>query len=362
MAAPITMSTNERDINLYLCTLNYLPDPYYDPVMGTQVTFDWGRAGGTCPGVPVGDDTPTVGYHTSGGGFEAQYRALRKALILDWEKHNPVLSPPTGPTVYPRQEPSPAPTTPTVTQYTGPLIPATTTGETMATMPPPTLTTVPAPTSVAVTSRPTTTRTVLQPTSPTEDLLGAILGGVGGFLTGGPAGAVTGAIGGYYGTGGGETNSSPGVQNTGVGGGLVSGCPTGYEWDGTQCVQSGLGGLAARILPGGNTGTIPTTTAGSYGQAVMGAWGQPALVPAQVGTINGGPILRCPTGAVLGKDNLCYQKGSIPNKYRKWPRGSRPLLTGGEMKTLRKVRSLENKVKRAWTAAGKPGQRTCRRK
>jgi hypothetical protein len=70
----------------------------------------------------------------------------------------------------------------------------------------------------------------------------------------------------------------------------------------------------------------------------------------------------CPTGYVLGRDGLCYDKRVIPNKLRKYPRGRRPLLTGGEMKVLSKAKTLENKVKRAWTAAGKPGQTRCRRK
>jgi len=89
-----------------------------------------------------------------------------------------------------------------------------------------------------------------------------------------------------------------------------------------------------------------------YGQAVVGAWGKPALVP-YTGSV---PTRRCPPGAVLGKDNLCYQKGAIRNSDRKWPKPTAPLLSAGEMKTLRKIKSLENKVKRAWQAAGSPGK------
>jgi hypothetical protein len=213
---------------------------------------------------------------------------------------------------------------------------------------------VPAPQSILPAQR-RTTQTVMAP-APSSDITGAILGGIGGLITGGPGGIIPGAIGGYLGTGtgSGESPSSPGVTHAGTGA-LTSGCPTGYEWDGTRCVQSGLGGTVARILPGGSTGALPQGN--GYGQAVMGAFGVPALQPAQVGSTLYGPILRCPPGAVLGKDNLCYMKGSITNKQRKWPKPPRPLLSAGDMKTLRKVKSLENRVKKAWRAAGSPGQR-----
>lgn len=153
--------------------------------------------------------------------------------------------------------------------------------------------------------------------------------------------------------GGGETTTSPGVKPTGYVGGSGP-CPVGYQWDGQRCIESGFGGSVARILPGGDTGTGMDV----YGQAVVGAWGKPALVP-YTGSV---PTRRCPPGAVLGKDNLCYARGSIPNSARKWPKPPRPLLTAQEMKTLRKIKSLEKKVKRAWQAAGSPGKPRPQRK
>lgn len=187
-------------------------------------------------------------------------------------------------------------------------------------------------------------------------LVGAIGGGIGGFLTGGPAGAVAGAIGGAYtGSGGGrERTTSPGTTSAGLG--LTGGsnaCPTGYRWDGTRCVQEGIGGVAARILPGGNTGVY---TGGATG---INDFGMLYEAPNVVAI----PTSRCRAGYVLGRDGMCYAKGTIQNRMRKWPKGTRPLLTGGEMKTLRKVKSLENKVKRAWQAAGSPGKprpRSCK--
>jgi len=42
----------------------------------------------------------------------------------------------------------------------------------------------------------------------------------------------------------------------------------------------------------------------------------------------------CLPGMVLGDDDICYNKGQVPNARRMWPRGRRPLLTGGEMKAI----------------------------
>ena len=53
---------------------------------------------------------------------------------------------------------------------------------------------------------------------------------------------------------------------------------------------------------------------------------------------------------VLGRDNLCYNRGDIGNKDRKWPRGRKPLGTPGEMAALAKAasfgRRMEETVKR----------------
>jgi len=65
------------------------------------------------------------------------------------------------------------------------------------------------------------------------------------------------------------------------------------------------------------------------GEAVMGQYGA-ALVP-------GGKVIDrriCIRGMVLGTDLLCYNKSQISNKERRWPRGRRPLLTGGEMRAI----------------------------
>lgn len=131
----------------------------------------------------------------------------------------------------------------------------------------------------------------------------------------------------------------PGITDPGFTGGTplvdASPCPTGYTWNGSQCVKSGVAGAVERFLPGGATGTGMDV----YGQAVVGAWGKPALQP-YVASV---PVRRCPRGTVLGKDGLCYDK--IANKDRMWPRPPRPAFTGSDMKALRKAESLKKKAK-----------------
>jgi len=83
-------------------------------------------------------------------------------------------------------------------------------------------------------------------------------------------------------------------------------------------------------------GRCRTPTSGEFGgeqfgvgEAVMGRYGA-ALEP-------GSQIIDraiCLRGMQLGDDGLCYNKGQITNKQRMWPRGRKPLLTGGEMRAI----------------------------
>jgi len=65
------------------------------------------------------------------------------------------------------------------------------------------------------------------------------------------------------------------------------------------------------------------------GEAVLGIYGA-ALQPAA--EMRQHRI--CIRGMVLGTDGLCYNRGNLSNKERWWPRGRRPLLTGGEMRAI----------------------------
>jgi len=83
-------------------------------------------------------------------------------------------------------------------------------------------------------------------------------------------------------------------------------------------------------------GRCRTPTSGEFGgeqfgvgAAVMGQFGV-ALQP-------GSKIIErsvCLPGMQLAKDGLCYNKGAITNSQRMWPRGRRPLLTGGDMRAI----------------------------
>jgi len=95
-------------------------------------------------------------------------------------------------------------------------------------------------------------------------------------------------------------------------------------------------GFACRSLPGGEKVCDMV-----FGGAVMGRYGA-ALQPAQGNTW----INRCPTGTVLGKDGLCYNKRDISNSERKWPKGRAPLLTGGQMRAIGVASTAAKKLER----------------
>jgi hypothetical protein len=105
-------------------------------------------------------------------------------------------------------------------------------------------------------------------------------------------------------------------------------CPAGYHPgpDGTSCVKDGL----APYLPGdvGQPDVIWTPINGRFGQGA-----RPVAVQAT--------HLACPSGMVLGKDNICYDHLARTN--RKWNPGHKPLLTGGDMNAIRKTKSLEKR-------------------
>ena len=77
------------------------------------------------------------------------------------------------------------------------------------------------------------------------------------------------------------------------------------------------------------------------GEAVMGQFGA-ALEP-------GVKVIErstCLPGMQLGKDGLCYNKGAITNSQRMWPRGRRPLLTGGDLGAIAIASRAANKLER----------------
>jgi len=123
----------------------------------------------------------------------------------------------------------------------------------------------------------------------------------------------------------------------------TAGCPPGLSRDfAGDCVATGeLERFRSLRASGGVNGLgpqMPVTGAEGkllpFGEAVMGRFGagmKPAVFSQQ--------RRACPRGSVLGApeadgSSLCYNKRDISNKERAWPRGRRPLLTGGEMRAI----------------------------
>jgi len=81
------------------------------------------------------------------------------------------------------------------------------------------------------------------------------------------------------------------------------------------------------------------------GEVVMGRYG--------AGEMPGNMVVNraiCRPGMVVGDDGVCYNKSQIRNSQREWPRGRRPLLTGGDMRAIsvasRAGKRLERTTKR----------------
>lgn len=77
-----------------------------------------------------------------------------------------------------------------------------------------------------------------------------------------------------------------------------------------------------------------------YGEAVMGRYGaaiQPSVIPQQV--------RRCPRGAVLGNDGLCYNRKDLRRDERWWIPGRKPLLTGGDLNAITKANRAATKLR-----------------
>lgn len=81
--------------------------------------------------------------------------------------------------------------------------------------------------------------------------------------------------------------------------------------------------------PGPDTRELPTGPGVAIGEAIMGRYGA-AYMP-------GSKIVDravCLPGDVVGDDGLCYPRSSLRNSQRAWPKGRRPLLTGGDMRAI----------------------------
>lgn len=132
-----------------------------------------------------------------------------------------------------------------------------------------------------------------------------------------------------------------GLQPTGLPG--VSPCPQGTIRIGETCVAPG------DAFPGGDPLFRP-----AGGVATTGAFGLPAMQPAVVPTVR----RECGPGMILGKDDLCYAKGSISVRDRKWRPKPKPPISAGDAKAIRRADRAKNRVKRLATKSGF----TCRKR
>jgi len=136
------------------------------------------------------------------------------------------------------------------------------------------------------------------------------------------------------GNGNGAVNGGFQFQALGTGGSSSpGGCPEGFAVGpsgGCERKKPGVIAGIQRLVPGGETGfETRSTLVSGVGEAVMGRYGA-ALMPG-IMEVERSVCLR---GMQLGNDGLCYNKGAITNRQRQWPRGRRPLLTGGEMRAI----------------------------
>jgi len=95
-----------------------------------------------------------------------------------------------------------------------------------------------------------------------------------------------------------------------------------------------------KLLTFGPEGGAFGPSRGVPGNAVMGRYGA-GLEP----TLETRTTRDCLPGMVLGNDGICYNRRDVPNKSRMWPKGRKPLLTGGEMNAITTAARAARRVK-----------------
>jgi len=134
----------------------------------------------------------------------------------------------------------------------------------------------------------------------------------------------------------------------------ATGCPPGFFFNVNTQGGRKFGGIptGAALLNGLTTSIQQPEVTGAegqllpFGEAVMGRFGaglKPAVFSQQ--------RRACPRGSILGApeadgSSLCYNRRDLSNKERMWPRGRRPLLTGGEMRAISTASSAAKKLQR----------------
>lgn len=107
------------------------------------------------------------------------------------------------------------------------------------------------------------------------------------------------------------------------------------------------------LVPGpGGGGTGPNRTPTTNGRRIAPSTASGFQPMARTMTVH-----RCGKGSVLGDDGLCYDKRTIPNSRRMWPKARKPLGTPGELAAVakasrfaRRLKQNEKRIKRAGRA------------
>jgi len=141
-------------------------------------------------------------------------------------------------------------------------------------------------------------------------------------------------------------------------------CPPGFINTGSGCVPRAspvlgiTGPISSRLLgppPQVQDGRfVPPTMRQAEFRTGMGLEADPAAGVAVLGQFGAGTepavfdtmVRRCPRKSVLGADGICYNRGDLRNSDRWWPRGRRPLLTGGDMRAISTASSAAKKLQR----------------
>jgi len=194
-----------------------------------------------------------------------------------------------------------------------------------------------------------------------------VIGGLPSLLTGNPLGLVAGGIRGFI------EGDVPGTEQ---------GCPPGFISSPAGCVpkratiafeprgvpRAGIGGALGRFreearrraappVPGLSLQTIapPQMFIDGGGRPSPNGIPRPEIptlaVTGQFGagfeaSIVSREMRLCPPKTVLGVDGVCYNRRDLRNDERAWPRGRRPLLTGGEMRAVSTASAAAKKLQR----------------
>jgi len=204
-----------------------------------------------------------------------------------------------------------------------------------------------------------------------------LIGAAGGFITGGPSGAVQGFIGAPTDQGGSnrarKAERAFQLSNPISNPDRAPSMDPRWSWDKSRRMwfisgpqpSPGLAPAGDCDIPfqkrdpmtgecsfflGDRPGPDGAPSTNGTGRVVQGAFGIPAAEPDVKSSIR----LECPSGMVLGRDDLCYPTEVLRrnSRWRKWRPGMKPVLTGGERRGITKARASITRARDAVAGVG----------